>query len=305
MQHKQPKVAILLPVYNGERTLRATLESLLAQTFTDFELLIGIDGTKDGSKGIAESFADTRIRIIEHPQNLGLAHNVNALLASVSPGIDLIAMAEQDDVYVLERLAWQVAVLEANPEVGLVSGIAEFRGAGTPVLFPGLLVRKEEFPQGEDLFLYLYEHQLKVVNTCMLFRKSVHKKAGLYFRNTYGNFNVDWDYVLRFSLVSQVYGIPRVLVYMNRGLTNTSVTRDKASQHQASRQLLKDFRKEFPNLISHKDYKAALKQHRKIELGHRTKLGIIFFGCYYALKYQDESFLRYLIIKIKQYFKWN
>ncbi|MCF1191235.1 glycosyltransferase [Mangrovimonas sp. AS39] len=301
MQDKQPKVAILLPVYNGERTLRATLESLLAQTFGDFELLIGIDGTKDGSKGIAESFQDPRIRIIEHPKNLGLANNVNALLAAVSPGIDLIAMAEQDDVYVPERLQWQVEVMQKQSDVGLVSGIAEFQGNGAPVLFPGLLVYGQQFPQGEALFRYLYEHQLKVVNTCILFRKSVHEKAGLNFRNTYGNFNVDWDYILRFSLVSGVYGIPKVLVRMNRRRKHHSVTTNKQGQHKASRQLLKDFRTEFPNLISQKDYQAALKQHRKIELGHRSKLGIVAFSLFYAIIYRDFYFIEYIFNRVKKY----
>ncbi len=65
--HK-PLVTILLPVYNGEKTIKATLASLLNQTFTDFELLIGIDGTTDKSKDIALSFNDDRIKIIEHPK---------------------------------------------------------------------------------------------------------------------------------------------------------------------------------------------------------------------------------------------
>src|SRR5690606_9651445 len=125
-----PLISILLPVYNGERTLKATLESLLTQTYPHFELLIGIDGTKDGSKAIAEEFADERIKIIEQPHNLGLASNVNSLIATSSPETDFFAMAEQDDVYVSERLEWQVAVMHQHPEVGLVSGIAEFIGDG-------------------------------------------------------------------------------------------------------------------------------------------------------------------------------
>jgi glycosyltransferase involved in cell wall biosynthesis len=296
-----PKVSIILPVYNGEDTLGATMDSLLAQTFSDFELIVGIDGTTDGSKAIVESYDDSRIRLIEHPKNLGLADNVNALIAQLHPESLYIAMAEQDDVYVPVRLALQFAVLEAQPDVGLVSGIAEFKGLGEPVLFPGILVNGGQFPQGEALFCYLYEHQLKVVNTCMLLRREVHEKLGLRFKNTYGNFNVDWDYVLRFSLVSRVYGIPNVLVQMNRGLANNSVTRDKISQHQASRQLLKDFRREFPELVSADLYRMALKQHRKIELGHHTKTGIILFGLYYFILYQDVYFMNYLIMRLKKY----
>jgi glycosyltransferase involved in cell wall biosynthesis len=296
-----PFVSILLPVYNGEKTLRFTLDSLLAQTHQDFEILVGIDGTKDNSKAIAESYNDLRIKIIEHPKNLGLANNLNTLVRQINPNIQYLAMAEQDDVYVPERLAQQVAIMEAHAEVGLVSGIAVFRSAGGSLLFPGILVKGQPYPQGDALFQYLYEHQLKVVNTCMMVRRSVHESHGLRFRNTYGNFNVDWDYILRFSLVSQVYGIPKLLVTMNRELANTSVTRDKASQHAASRQLLKDFRAEFPKLVSNSLYRNALKQHRKIELGHHSKVGIIVRSLYYSLRYMDMYFMKYLFKRVKKY----
>lgn len=300
-----PFVSIILPVYNGEGTLKATLESLLAQSYTHFELLIGIDGTTDGSKTIAESFQDARIKIIEHPINLGLAANVTALIAAASEASAYIAMAEQDDIYVPERLEWQVAVMQAEPKVGLVSGIAEFMGDGDSVLFPGILVNKQLFPQGEALFNYLYINQLKVVNTCMMLRKTVHLEHQLSFNNTYGNFNVDWDYVLRFALVSEVYGIPKLLVRMNRKKENLSVTDNKKQQHEASRQLLKDFKTEFPYLVDAKTYREALKQHRKIELGHHSKSGIIFYGIFYFLRYLDVYFLKYILARIKKHNKIN
>lgn len=302
MLKTNPFVTIILPVYNGEKTLRATLNSLISQSFSDYELLIGIDGTIDGSKAIALSFNDSRIKIIEHPKNLGLANNINALIAASNEKSSFIAMAEQDDVYVRERLEWQLGIMEEHPKVGLVSGIAEFKSAGESLLFPGILVKGGQFMQGVNLFKFLYENQLKVVNTCMMFRKRVHEDENLIFRNTYGNFNVDWNYILRFSLVSEVYGIPKKLVSMNRNLTNTSVTQDKKSQHKASRQLLIDFKAEFPNLISNNLYKRGLKMHRKIELGHRSKIGIIFIGVYYFFIYQDVYFLNYLSMRFKKFF---
>ena len=236
-----PLVTILLPVYNGEKTIKATLESLLNQTFTNFEILIGIDGTTDKSKDIALSFKDNRIKIIEHPKNLGLANNLNEIIKLASPNSQYFAMAEQDDIYVPERLAWQIEVMEKDEDVGLISGIVEYTGVKKNLLFPGLLLRGEQFLQGEALFKFLYVNQLKVVNTCMLWRKSVHEKNDLEFNNTYGNFNVDWDYVLRFCLKSKVHGIPKKLVTMNRGLANNSVTTNTKGQHEASMKLLKDF----------------------------------------------------------------
>jgi len=301
MSNNSPLVTVILPVYNGEKTLKETLESLLQQTFADFELLVGIDGSKDGSKNIAETFNDERIQIFENLVNIGLGPNVNKLISLANSSSKYIAMAEQDDVYVPERLEWQLEVMSNHPEVGLVSGIAEFMGDGGTVLFPGILVDGKQFPQGKALFTYLYEQQLKVVNTCIFWRKEVHQTKQLGFKNTYGNFNADWDFVLRFSLVSQVYGIPKVLVHMNRKKQHGSVTTNKATQHQASRQLLKDFKAEFTELVSDTLYKKALKQHRKIELGHHSKFGIVLYGLYYTLYYSDSYFLKYIVQRFKIY----
>jgi len=297
-----PLVTILLPVYNGEKTIKATLESLLNQTFTDFELLIGIDGTTDASKALALSFNDSRIKIIEHPKNLGLANNLNKIIKHASPNSHYFAMAEQDDIYVPERLEWQIDVMQKHEDVGLVSGIVEYTGVKKNLLFPGLLLRGEQFPQGEALFKYLYVNQLKVVNTCMLWRKSVHEENNFKFNNTYGNFNVDWDYVLRFCLKSKVYGIPKKLVTMNRNLTNNSVTTNAKGQHEASKQLLKNFKAELSYIIDHKNYKEALKVQHKIELGSYPKYKIPLMSFVYFVKYNDVYFLKYLVKKLKDYF---
>ena len=211
-------------------------------------------------------------------------------------------MAEQDDIYVKTRIEKQVAVMQEHSDVGLVSGIAEFVSDSGSLLFPDILVIGKQFPQEKSLFKYLYKNQLKVVNTCMMIRKQVHVDNGLVFTDVYPNMNVDWDYVLRFSLVSNVYGIPEKLVIMNRKDSNKSVTTNKKVQHETSRLLLQDFRNEFPNLISQSDYKEALKFHRKIELGHHSKLGILVYSISYFLLYFDLYFLKYPLMRIKKYF---
>lgn len=300
--NQTPLVTILLPVYNGEKTLKATLASLLKQTFTNFEIIIGIDGTKDKSKDIALSFKDPRIKIIEHPKNLGLADNLNVIISKASNHSLFYAMAEQDDIYVPERLQWEVDVMHNNSEIGLVSGIAKFIGNTKNVLFPGLLVHEKQFPEGEDLFKFLYVNQLKVVNTCMMWRKEVHKNHDLSFHNTYGNFNVDWDFVLRFSLLSKVYGIQEVLVEMNRKESNISVTTNKKAQFDASRALIKNFKQEFNEILTKEDYNKALKMHQKIELGYMSKIKLVLYAIYYTFLYQDIYFLKYISKRLRKYF---
>ncbi|WP_299114691.1 glycosyltransferase family 2 protein [uncultured Winogradskyella sp.] len=298
-----PLVTILLPVYNGEKTIKTTIESLLNQTFTNFELLLGIDGTTDASKNIALAFNDSRIRVIEHPQNLGLANNLNAIIRHASSNSHYFAMAEQDDIYVPERLEWQVEVMNKYADVGLVSGIAEFKSDNKVLQFPGILVNNRQFPQGEELFKYLYVNQLKVVNTCMMWRKYIHAEHDLIFNNTYGNFNVDWDFVLRFSLLSKIHGISKKLVTMNRLEQRDSVTQQKHEQYNASRNLLKDFHATFPNIVSKKLYQKALNMHRKIEIGNNPKYKIVLKSIAYYLMTFDRFYIDYLFKKVKFYTK--
>lgn len=303
MKVQQPLVSIILPVYNGQQTLKATLDSLMSQTFQNFEILVGIDGTTDGSKAIAEAYNDPRIHIFENPKNLGLGPNLNEIITHVHPNAKYLAMAEQDDYYVPERLQWQVEVFETNANVGMVSGIVEYKHEHGSVLFPGILVHGEQFPEGEELFKYLYTYQLKVVNTCMMWRKSIHQKHNLEFTNRYPNMNIDWDFINRFSLISKIYGIPKVLVRMNRSLNNSSVTRNKKLQHETTRRLLLDLKADFPEIIKERDYKKALKEHRKIEIGHHSKYKIVLYALYYSIIYADPYFLNYMMMRIRKYSK--
>jgi len=111
------KVTVLLPVYNAERYLSEAIESILAQTFTDFELLIINDGSTDRSKEVIASFDDSRIRYFENEKNLRLIQTLNKGL-HFSSG-KYIARMDADDIAHPQRLEKQVAFMEANLEIGV------------------------------------------------------------------------------------------------------------------------------------------------------------------------------------------
>lgn len=114
-----PKVTVLMSVFNGERYLRESVESILRQTFTDFEFLIVNDGSTDGSRDIVLSYAgDRRIRLVDNPANMGLTRSLNRGLSMA--GAALIARQDADDVSHSERLAKQVAFLDSHPDVVLL-----------------------------------------------------------------------------------------------------------------------------------------------------------------------------------------
>ncbi|MDQ3393238.1 MAG: glycosyltransferase [Bacteroidota bacterium] len=175
-------ISIILPIYNGEKTLLNTLKSLQNQTVQKFELIACIDGTNDGSEQILRDQNDVKIKIIKNKQNLGLGRTLNRLISHCSPETEYIAIAEQDDYYIPERLALQMDVLDTHPKVGLVTGVAEHYDGKNSTYFPGLLAKGNSYPTDPIEMLKLnFREQIKVVQTCMMFRKSVHQDNGLYF----------------------------------------------------------------------------------------------------------------------------
>lgn len=271
------KVSVILPIYNGEETLAETLKSLVAQYFQDFELVACIDGSNDNSLEILESFRDKfpKLTILQNEENLGLGPTMNRLVANTIG--EYIAVAEQDDYYYPNRLQLQVDVLDSKKDIGLVSGIAEFwNGEKVTFKFPGILVHGNQYPVGKELFLLNYIEQTKIVNSCMMFRKSIHHKYGLYFSQHYPNIPIDWAYFLRFSLISKIHGLHEVLVRLDRSSSRNSITQKKELNHKANRELLRNFFYEYPDLINKKIYKQALRTQKKIELS--SKYGLKFYN---------------------------
>src|SRR5579864_6120600 len=114
----KPVVSVVMIVYNVERFLGEAIQSILGQTFREFEFLIVDFGSTDESKSIVSSFAakDRRIKLHEI-QNCGLAEARNAG-CSLAQG-KYIAIIDADDISLPERLRWQVDFMEKHPEVGL------------------------------------------------------------------------------------------------------------------------------------------------------------------------------------------
>ncbi|MEM9162576.1 MAG: glycosyltransferase [Cyanobacteria bacterium P01_F01_bin.4] len=113
-----PKVTVLMSVYNGEHYLRASIDSILFQSFKDFEFLIINDGSADSTLEIINTYDDSRIRLINNECNLGLTKSLNKGL-KLARG-KLIARQDGDDISEPDRLAKQVSFLEAHPKVALV-----------------------------------------------------------------------------------------------------------------------------------------------------------------------------------------
>ena len=109
-------ISVLLPVYNGEKYLKKTIDSVLSQTYTDFELLIGFNGTKDNSKKIVSEYTDSRIRVFDYGDDTGKSITLNKLLKE-SNG-DWIALQDDDDRWSNNKLERQVLFTDKFDVIG-------------------------------------------------------------------------------------------------------------------------------------------------------------------------------------------
>ena len=111
-------ISVVLPVYNGEKYIKDAVDSILEQTYGEFELIVLNDGSSDRTPQILEQFRDSRIRLVHQP-NQGLVQTLNKGMAMAQG--ELIARMDADDISHPSRFQRQKAFLEANPEVGVVS----------------------------------------------------------------------------------------------------------------------------------------------------------------------------------------
>ena len=124
MTSPDPRVSVILPVRDAEKTLASAIESILGQTEKNFELLLVDDGSTDASPRILKEFAvsDGRIRVFSNA-NRGIVEALNLGLSEAkSP---FLARMDADDVSLPDRLKCQCDFLDANPEVGLVACLVE------------------------------------------------------------------------------------------------------------------------------------------------------------------------------------
>jgi glycosyltransferase involved in cell wall biosynthesis len=112
-----PTVSVLMPCWNRERFIGDAIRSILAQTFTDLELIVVDDGSTDGTRAVVASFDDPRLRCLSC-EHRGISAAMNAGLAAAQG--KFIARLDSDDWWMPDMLATQIAMLDARPDVGLV-----------------------------------------------------------------------------------------------------------------------------------------------------------------------------------------
>jgi len=170
-------LSIVMPVYNGEKTVARAIESMLDQTYSDFEFIIIDDCSRDQTSQILQNFQakDHRIKILTNKTNLGIAASLNKGI--IEAKYDWIVRMDDDDESLPDRLAKQVEFLQRDPDVDIFGGKSTFQdidGNEVKSYFPGYPPLTTE--EIEKLFYYV--SPLIHVTTCMRKQKII--DIGLY-----------------------------------------------------------------------------------------------------------------------------
>lgn len=233
-----PKVTILMAAYNAAEYIHQSIQSILNQTMTDFELIIINDGSTDNTVDIVKTFDDDRIILVNNNRNQGLVYTRNIIL-DIAKG-EYIAINDSDDISISTRLETQVNKLDQNPNLAVVGSralIIDKNGA-----FTG---QKLDVINGKEKIKTILFFENTFVHSSIMIRTSVLREVG-----GYGNYpgTEDYDLFVRISHLYDLDNIEEYLVYYRMHDQNFSLVKMHVS----------------------------LAQLKKIEINQLQKLGITF-----------------------------
>ncbi|MCB0214192.1 MAG: glycosyltransferase, partial [Anaerolineae bacterium] len=208
------------PTYNGAKYLQETIESILSQTFTDYELIIIDDHSEDDTVKIVHSFKDQRIKLIENPNRLGLVGNWNKCLEEAKE--EYICLFHQDDVMMPDNLTRKIDILKNNKSVGMVHSNVYQIGPDGSILSKWWYFKpapNEDIVQpGSAIFNKLLWGVNTVCCPSVVLKRECYEKLGGFDYQL--PFTADWEMWLRIALFYDIAYLPQGLIKYRRHDSN-------------------------------------------------------------------------------------
>jgi glycosyltransferase involved in cell wall biosynthesis len=201
----RPRVSIIMPVYNGERYIADAVNSVLAQTYVNLEIIVVDDGSTDQTLSQIESISDTRLRILRQ-SNQGVSAAANAGIKA-SHGEYLAGMGS-DDIWQPNKIEKQVALLDASPEVDLVYCWTGYIGPQSESLPYVQQVEMTEAP-----LKALFTRHMDIASS-LLYRRSCFEIHGLFDSRL--RHHEDWDLLCRLAMARVQFAVIREPLCRNR-----------------------------------------------------------------------------------------
>lgn len=193
-----PQITVLMPVYNAEKFLKDAIESILNQTFIDFEFLIIDDGSTDSSPEIIRSYKDKRIRFTQNEMNLGITATLNKGIEMAS--CELIARMDSDDISYPQRLQKQYDYLQQHTDCALLSTWMR--------KFNDIDDRKKFIRHKPEHCYFTLVFNTWIHHPAVMYKRSAVKDVGMY-TNQYSE---DYNLWCKMSRKYKIHILPEVLL---------------------------------------------------------------------------------------------
>jgi glycosyltransferase involved in cell wall biosynthesis len=199
-----PKISVVMASHNGERFIKESIDSVLGQTYADFEFLIVDDGSTDLTAVILNEYKarDERIKIITNAQCLGLTKSLNIAIKQAKG--EFVARMDDDDISLKNRFEKQIDFIQKNPEIILLGGFADLiNDKGEIIGEKKLAVSSQEIKKR-----LLFNNQL--IHSLWFARKNILIKEGLY--NEKFKKAQDYEFILRLASKYKIANLPETLL---------------------------------------------------------------------------------------------
>ncbi len=218
---QNPKVTVLMPAYNAEKYIGTAIESILNQTYTDFEFIIVNDCSTDNTLRIINDYAkkDKRIRVISNKENQKIAKTLNIGLKEAKG--EYIARMDADDWSYPDRLEKQVKYMEDKPEVVLLSGNMEICDANLKK------INTSDNPCSDEQIRKVFLQYNPIVSPAMIWRKKISDKIGGFSPNTMSE---DYLFFMDMSSKGKVENIKDIVIKYRVLDTSASSTQMRKAQ---------------------------------------------------------------------------
>jgi glycosyltransferase involved in cell wall biosynthesis len=193
-----PLISVIIPVYNGERTIQETIESVLNQTFTNFELIVIDDGSQDSTLQIVSTIQDPRIKVFSHP-NAGVSTSRNRGLSHATG--EFISFIDADDLWTPDKLECQLKALQENPKAAVAYSWTDWIDRSNQ-----LLGRGSYLPEQGDVFAKLLLNDFVASGSNCLIRREALAEVGNFDREVAPA--EDWDMWLRLAIRYEFVLVP-------------------------------------------------------------------------------------------------
>ena len=280
-----PKVSVIIPCYNGAKWIRDTINSVLNQTYQEFELIIVDDGSTDNLKKIIENYlSDERVRYIQHKKNRGIPAARNTGIKT-SKG-KYIAFLDQDDVWLKTKLEKQVELFKKDKDkkVGLIFTDVLYIGPDAKrfeVKWPDKSVLKQlPMKTRKETLMELFKENFIVTSSAVVRKKECFEKLGLLNEDLYSG--DDYEFWLR------VAGNLKI-EYVNKSLTKKRMHKNNTlKKHAEEGKVYQDRIRIVHQITNRYPFLNELK-NKKLEWSHYL-YGRYFFNNSQVTKARDEFF---------------